>query len=428
MEVQLAWGRNQVSLHIPERNFTGLVKPKSVAGRDVRTELERALDHPLGESLEILCRGKRVCVLIEDDTRAEPHDEIVESLTSRLTDAEKTTFIVTTGSHDVTTQGNRQIMQMIRNASDRHDLNLSGIYINDCFSEDFVNLGTTSRGTRLNVNPNVLGADLYVVGADMKNHYFAGYSNALKDFLPGVCGYSTIEANHSWALDPMSTFGVHPLHPDPNRRNNPLAQDMLEAQHMITGESPVFALATFSSHGKLLWSGAGEMEEVTEEGIRVVDDLASFHVEKSRYAIISPGGYPQDDSLYNAQRALELTKNAVQDGGEVLLLAYCENGIAPNQKAKENFYERLTNPVGDVLGSIKSRYELYSHKAYKFAELIERLDSIHVYSSLDIGVLERAHLHKATDPQSIISGWVREDPDANILFFDDADKIAVHAK
>ncbi len=427
MEIVLSYGRRTIKLAIPKDNLAGLIKPRAPSGRDVRPGLEKALDEPAGEPLEQLAKGRRVCVLIEDDTRAEPHRDIIESLAGRLGTAARVDFILATGSHDPATPGNVGILDLMRRASSDNGLKLGSVHANDCFSQNFADMGKTSRGTPVVVDPVALAADLYVVGADMKNHYFAGYSNALKDFLPGICGYATIEANHAWALDPRSTFGVHPLHPDHSRRNNPLSSDMLEAQRMIAGGKPVFALAMVTSHEKLLWSAAGAMEEVTRRGIAKVDELTAFEVRQAPYVIVSPGGHPEDESLYGAQRALELTKNAVQDGGEVLLLAECVNGIAPNQKAKENFYDRLTKPLNEVLGSIKARYELYSHKAYKFAEMMSRLDSIGIYTSLERDVVERAHFRKIVDPQAVVDGWLVRRPDAKILAFDDANKIAVYA-
>lgn len=428
MEVNLTYGRGQVVLEIPERNFGGLVKTTVKEGEDPAASFARSLNHPTGKRIEDLCRGRRVVVLIEDDTRAEPHEQIISALSPRLRESAEVNFIVTAGSHDIKTEGNRAIMEKIRTSAEEDGLELGGVHINDCFADNFRSMGKTRRGTPLEINPVALEAEIYVVAADMKNHYFAGYSNALKDFLPGICGYSSIEANHSMALDPRSTFGVHPLHPDPKRRDNPLADDMLEAERMITRGRPVFSLSMVSSHGEVIWSGAGSLDKTIAEGIGVVDRVASFTVDRTRYAVVSPGGYPQDDSLYNSQRALELTKNCIADGGQVLLLSECENGIAPNLKARENFYDRLTQPIPEILRSIESEYQLYSHKAYKFARLIERLESIQLHSALDEAVLTDAHLGKTEDPQSTIDAWIEADPGAKIKFFDDGNKIAVYSR
>lgn len=42
--------------------------------------------------------------------------------------------------------------------------------------------------------------------------------------------------------------------------------------------------------------------------------------------IVSPGGLPNDIDLYIAQRALELTKAGVRDGGEVLFFGGLSEG------------------------------------------------------------------------------------------------------
>jgi nickel-dependent lactate racemase len=288
-------------------------------------------------------------------------------------------------------------------------------------------LGKTSRGTPLIVNSNAVGHDVYVVAADMKAHYFAGYSNALKNFLPGVCAFASIEANHSMALNPNSTFGKHPYHPDTTRRDNPLADDMREACEIITANAEVFTLSVITSSGKLVWADAGRLEPVIAGGIEVLDRTASFEVEQTPRIIVSPGGYPQDKSLYHAQRGLELTKNAVSDGGEILFLAECRDGVAP-PKATENFYNKLVAPLDDVIKSISGKYHLYEHKAYKFAELLKRISSVKMMTELDKETVESAHLEKVVNPQAVIDDWIKADAKVQILVLDKGNKLAVYNK
>jgi len=300
------------------------------------------------------------------------------------------------------------------------------VHINDCQSTDIVDLGRTSRGTPVIVSSAAIGHDVYVSCSDMKAHYFAGYSNVVKNFLPGVCAFSTIEANHSWALDPRSTFGIHPFHPDENRRDNPLADDMREAMEMIVRDARIFLLALVTERRRLVWAGAGHHEPVTAEGMKVLDDIASFSVKPTSRIVVSPGGYPQDKSLYHAQRAIELTKNAVEDGGEILFLAECRDGVAP-ELAVENFYNKLTAPLDDVIKSISGEYHLYEHKAYKFAELLKRVSSVKMYTTLDEDTVELAHLEKVDDIQSVIDTWISEDPNTKILVLDKGNKMAIYS-
>jgi nickel-dependent lactate racemase len=427
MKIDLAYGDSKIEFKIPDENLAGKITPKPVSSMsDIEGELARVLANPHGPLVEELVKSKNVCVLVEDHTRDAPHRELVSSVIPLLADANRVQFIITTGSHEVNHPGNLEIVDMIRRLAHDGGLISFDIHINDCQSEDVVDLGVTSRGTPLLVNAPAVGHDVYVSLSDMKAHYFAGYSNGLKNFLPGVCSFKTIEANHSMALDPNATFGKHPYHPNPARRNNPLADDMREAMEMMTKNAKVFTLSVISSGRKLVWAEAGRLEPVISRGMEVLDETAIFTVDSVSNIIISPGGYPQDKSLYHSQRGLELTKNAVRDGGEILFVAECRDGVAP-PKATENFFNKLQAPLDEVIASISGQYHLYEHKAYKFAELLKRVGGVIMYTDLDKETVESAHLQKADDVQAVIDRWIAADPKTKILVLDKGNKLAIYA-
>ena len=143
--------------------------------------------------------------------------------------------------------------------------------------------------------------------------------------------------------------------------------------------------------------------------------------------VISPGGHPDDCDLYIAQRALELTKCAIQDGGEILFLAACANGIGA-ERTMEHFYNKLTGPLDQILTEKPGQYKLYSHKPYRFAQLISRLRKLWVHSQLDEGMIRAIHMHPAKDPQAIVNQWIDENPLVKILFVDGANKLALRMK
>ena len=425
LEVDVTYGDGWIGLNIPEKNLAGVIELKPAdSSSDVLYGINKALDDPIGPKLSEISKGKSVCVLVEDHTRDAPHEDMVTGIVTRLSEANRVQFIITTGSHEVNHPGNLEIVEMIERIADEN-LSSYDVLINDCKSPDTVDLGKTSRGTPVIVNSAAIGHNVYVSCSDMKAHYFAGYSNVVKNFLPGVCAFRTIEANHAWALNPRSTFGVHPFHPDESRRDNPLADDMREAMEMIAKNSNIFLLALVTESRRLVWAGAGQHEPVTTQGMKILDDISSFTVTPTARIVVSPGGYPQDKSLYHAQRAIELTKNAVVDGGEILFLAECRDGVAP-ELAIENFYNKLTAPLDDVIDSISGKYHLYEHKAFKFAELIQRLAKVRMFTELAKDIVEKAHLEKVEDPQKIIDEWIAEDPSVKITVLDKGNKIAVY--
>ena len=228
---------------------------------------------------------------------------------------------------------------------------------------------------------------------------------------------------HSSTL-PILRFN-QPLDLRARRGQDPLASDQLEGMRLIVKERPVFALVTITTSGQIRWTKFGPVEPVSAGAFATVDQRNTHTVTPVGRLIVSPGGLPNDIDLYIAQRALELTKDAVTDGGEILFLAACPNGVG-EEKTMENFYHRLTMPIDEIFNSIESEYKLYSHKPYKFAQMIRRLKRIHMYSQIPDDLVRAAHLYPAHDPQSVVDNWLAGQPDAKITIVDGANKIALY--
>jgi nickel-dependent lactate racemase len=429
MRLELHYGRGLLPLEIPEKNILAYRQPDSKASASEADNQKILLDaiEEFGIlRLSPIFAGRQVGIIIEDATRSTPHALLLAALLPFLRGARFVQFLIATGSHEPNTAGNQRIIDAIRAMIADFDFPEYDIHASDCEHDEFIDVGVTMRGTPVRVNERSSRCEVFLVISDMKNHYFAGYSNPLKNFLPGICSRETIARNHSLTLDPASTFGLHPLHPDPQRRRAPLAEDLWEGVQMILRRRPVLVLAVISYQDQLQWAKIGALTEATTAGIQKVDELTSFTLPAADYMIVSPGGHPDDESLYTAQRALELTKNVINPGGEVLFLAHCENGIGP-RKTMAHFYDLLAKPIPEVLRSIENEYELYSHKAYKFAQMIQQLRAIHVHSSLPNEAIARIHLQSCSDPQALVNQWLAQAPQAKINVFDGANKLAIYA-
>jgi len=424
MKVDIHYGVGIVSLHIPETNVTRIIRPWQDEGyADNRAILQQAVAGPDIEDFRKVITDRRLCVLLDDGTRDVPFGDIFEHLFAALRTCSFVRFLICTGTHEPATRQNGRITEQIEKAAAKAQINNFEIRAHDCEHGKFTEAGATSRGTEIICNVLADDTDVFLVLSDVKVHYFAGYSNPIKNFVPGICAFRTAEQNHSLALDNKSTFGVHPWHPDGDRRNNPLARDQLEGMRLIVKERPVFTLITITTSGQIRWAKFGPVEPVSAEAFATVDQCNTHTISPAGRLIVSPGGLPNDIDLYIAQRALELTKSAVTDGGEILFLAACPNGVG-EEKTMENFYHRLTKPVDEILNSIETK--LYSHKPYKFAQLIRRLRRIHMYSQIPDDLVQAAHLYPAHNPQAVVDNWLTEQPDTKITIVDGANKIALY--
>lgn len=428
MKIELHYGERLLSLQIPQANIEQIIRPwQDDEQSDNQTILQQVLTGEQVESFRVESTGKRLCVLLDDGTRDEPFDDIFGQLFGILTESLLVRFLICTGTHNPDSEANVKIREQTQKAACRAGIKHFEIYAHDCNHDRLINAGRTSRGTEIVFNALADQADVFLVLSDVKVHYFAGYSNPIKNFVPGICAYRTAEQNHGLSLDDRSTFGVHPWHKDDSRRNNPLAQDQLEGMRLIVKDRPVYALATVSNAKRISWAQFGPVETVGSEAFNVVDCRNTCTVKPVARLIVSPGGLPNDIDLYVAQRALELTKSAVVDGAEILFLAACPDGIGEKQ-TMENFYNRLTAPLDQVLKSIEGEYKLYSHKPYKFAQMIKRLRRIWMYSQIPDNLVEAAHLYPTHQPQVVVNNWLYLQPDVRITIVDGANKIALYAE
>jgi nickel-dependent lactate racemase len=426
MNVDLHYGTGVVSLRVPDRNVQEIIRPWQ--GEQTQ-DTAAGLADIVGSRAEAFQKGvvgKRVCILLDDGTRDEPLVDVLPHLCAVLRGTASVQFLICTGTHTADTPKNRQIRRQVEKASREAGLVVTRIHAHDCKADSFLDVGRTSRGTQVLVNTFAEEADAFLVVSDVKVHYFAGYSNPVKNFVPGISAFRTVEQNHSLALLDESSHGSHPWHPDPARRGNPLAADMVEGMERIVRGRPVWALAMLSAGERLIWARFGPVRDVSAESFLVTDERNIRDVTPATRLVVSPGGLSNDEDLYIAQRALELNRAAVLDGGEILFLAACPNGIGEPQTLA-NFYNRLTAPLDEVIQSIQQDYVLYSHKPYKFAVLIRRLRRVWMHTQIADDLVLAAHMSPAHDPQAVVDGWLAEQPDAGIIFIDGANKVALRA-
>jgi len=188
----------------------------------------------------------------------------------------------------------------------------------------------------------------------------------------------------------------------------------------------IWAVVTLSDHRGVQWVRFDSVRPACEAAFVEADRRNGFYLAPTRHLIVSPGGLPNDVDLYIAQRALELTQAAVCDGGEILFVSACPEGVGEAHTRVE-FYDRLTRPLEEVLDFDPESYRLFSHKPVKFARMIRRLHRLWVRSEIPAALLSAAHLDPAPDAQAVVDHWLAEEPDARMHVIDGANKVAVYA-
>ena len=189
-------------------------------------------------------------------------------------------------------------------------------------------LGTTSRGTPVEIFDEVADADRIICLGNIEYHYFAGYSGGAKAVMPGVSTRAAIQANHSAMVRDEARAGA--------LDDNPVRQDIDEVVKFVPIDFIVNVV--LDENKNIIKAVAGHYLHAHREGCRFLDRLYKVTIpRKADIVITTPGGFPKDINLYQAQKALDNAKHAVRDNGIIILLASCSEGYG------EKVFERWIN-------------------------------------------------------------------------------------
>lgn len=371
-------------------------EPEGPAGRLPGDIVREALAQPLWGSAAafsglggFLAGGERVVVIVNDATRPTPTAAMLGPMADEL-EAAGASFIVATGAHRAPTE--EEYRFILGEHYDRFRGRTIAHNARDASS--LVDRGKTRNGTPILLNRAVVEADRVVVLGSVEPHYFAGYTGGRKAFLPGVAGYATIEANHRLALDPRAAAL--------ELADNPVSQDMEDALHFIPER--VFALMAVLDKGQRLSAArAGDLRASFEAAVAKARSIFAVDLEAAADIVVSVARPPMDIDLYQSQKAIENGSLALKDGGCLILVSSCRDGVGDEAYIKLLASE--SEPEA-VLRRISQDYRLGWHKAGKIARVAMRA-KIMAVSELGAGLLAQAFMEKQPSIQAALDEALR---------------------
>lgn len=320
----LAWGNERLPVpsaleHCTVLDARGLATAASpeVLWRKAAEEASRAVAARLG------ARG-RLALVTPDRTRSLPLPSLLppllESLAAAGIPSSRVTIVPASGIHRPMSQG--ELGAWIGEEAARsgaalapHDADAPALH-----------LGRTPSGIPVDVHPLVGGAGATLLLARIVFHYLAGFGGGRKMLTPGVAARGTVLAVHARCLAATPGAGRHPGAIAGVLEGNPVHEAALEAARLFP--------PTIAMHIQL--SADGGLAAVA------VGDFAAGHVRAAQdYArayccavdapldgvIVSAGGHPTDRDLVQAHKALDAVAPVVRDGGTVVFVAACADGV-----------------------------------------------------------------------------------------------------
>jgi len=328
-EFTLSYGKSLVKFKLPEKNVMGVLTPKEVfPSKDEGTLITNALNNPIESPLlsDIASPKSKVVLITSDITRVVPSHKLIPPI-----------IIFALGCH--------------RRHTPEEQKRLLGedIYeqyrVIDHNVEDCLDMGKTKNGIPVQIFRAVVEADIKICIGNIEPHYFAGYTGGAKSIMPGVSSRESVSFTHKLMLSPGSVAG--------KLEGNPTREAIEEVGEAVGID---FILnVVLNSH-----------KQIIEEQADVV--------------IVSPGGYPKDINVYQAQKALENAKYAVREGGTIILVAECIEGFG--DKIFEQWMLEATS-FKDPIERLRKEFVLGGHKAAAIGMLLEKARVIMVSSLPD---------------------------------------------
>ncbi|MBI2154109.1 MAG: nickel-dependent lactate racemase [Candidatus Rokubacteria bacterium] len=359
-----------LTLTIPERNYLGsadLSRHPAVA--DPAAEIRRALADPVeSPRLVDLARGKkRIEIAVTDITRYCPDDLLVDAILGELASAgvpsSAITFVLALGSHRPMTPPEIRAKLGPR-ISDAYRI------LNHDWKDDWA-LATvgTEEGFPIQVNREIVEADLRLATGVIEPHLFAGYSGGAKTMVIGAGGHATIAATHGYAV----------LSHDSSRLGNAdsIFRRFINRAGERVGVDFVVNLVV-DPDKRLIRAFAGRPAAVYAAGVRFARSVFEVLAPAVADIVISLPGSPKNLNLYQATRAAYPAilgpRPVVRAGGIVIIPAPCPDGVG---EETSRVWMRDT-PDGKSIVE-KARREGIpegTHMAYRFGRFLTHASEI----------------------------------------------------
>ncbi|MDR0887578.1 MAG: nickel-dependent lactate racemase [Candidatus Methanoplasma sp.] len=400
MIVDVKYGKDGVQkIDIPDSNYIGTFYPKDVQCGDPDEVINRSIDDPIGyESLEsFLAGGKDIVFIVNDGTRPTPTAKVLHALSKRM-DLRKARYIIATGTHRDMTQEEYDFVfgQHYEELKDR-------IICHDAKTSECVNLGTSKNGTPMEVNKVAVEADRLVIITSVEPHYFAGYTGGRKSFLPGVASFRTVEANHKLAMSKAAQSLA--------LKGNPVHEDMMDALEVVKGKEIFSIQMVLDRHQNIYKAASGSLNPAFDRAVEWANEVFSVPIPEKADVVISVAPYPMDVDLYQSQKALDNGKWALKEGGKIVMVSKCREGIG-----HATFLTQLSTSKDpkQVLENLKAEYKLGYHKAAKMAEISIWAD-IWAVTDLDPEIIRSANITPFPSVADAVKEALRLKPDAKFI-------------
>jgi lactate racemase len=400
MKVHLPYGEHGIDAEVPDGADVLLpARMPPLANPDAA--VRAAVASPLGTApLARLAAGRRsAAIVVSDVTRPVPNNVIVPPLLDALAEAgisdDAVTIVIGTGLHRPSRPDERERIlgaELLRRC-----------HVVDHDARDDASLRrllTTPRGVDVHVNRVYLDAEVRILTGFVEPHLFAGYSGGGKAMLPAICGAGAIMANHDARMvgHPKATWCV--------TDGNPIFEEMRD---VALKSDPTFTLnVTLDEAKRITGVFAGELVAAHDAAIAQAARQALRPVEQAYDVVVATNmGYPADLNLYQSVKGMSVAAQACADGGVILLVAECREGVGGPEYVELMRSEESPRALLDRFGS-GAHETVHDQWQVQVQAMVQARCDVWLHSSLPREQVEASHLRHAPDVDRTLAAIVAE--------------------
>lgn len=373
MTRSLKCGKGAIPLDLPTNWQTRFLEPLHPPHRPLEDALTAALSFPVAEkSLQEWLPGRDILLIVPDTTRYMGAESLLPLLCEKYLKGCNVEVIFALGNHRKQTEAEKRSI-----VSDQVYERVPCLD-HDCFdASGLTSLGRTPSGLEIRVNSTLLKKKGAILLGSISFHYLAGYGGGRKALFPGISGYDTLLGVHKKVFLPDRP-GKHPRVRPGILDRNPMHEELMAALALVP--VPLFLINSVVDDEKhFLNLFAGNVNEAHRAGCDWYAKHFGVEVtEKADVVIVSAGGYPKDIDFIQTHKALDHAQAAVKDGGSIILIGKCEDGIG-----NPYFLPWFDYPTAEEMEPfVRESDKVYAQTAYATRLKAERFNVMFV-SDLD---------------------------------------------
>jgi len=400
MRIEVPYGRGVQTAEVGDDRLAAVVEPARVAARPESDVLDEALAHPVnGERIDRFLEGaSSVLIVVNDATRPTPTARLLKHLAGTLRGLD-ISVAVATGTHRAPTDDELRTL-----LGDPPPVEISRLHVHDARDPSaHVRLAETSAGTPVMVDRVLLDAERVLVLSSVEPHYFAGYTGGRKSILPGLAAFEMVEANHAHAMSCES----RPL----RLKGNPVHDDMIEAADMVLDRRYYGIMTVLDREGRIHAAAAGDLHGTLHAVVPAAERIYAPTVESRERIVVAAVSPPLDLNLYQAQKALEHGILALEDGGTLILVSPCHQGLGDDTFARA--LSAAASPEG-ALEALPDAYRFGDHKVARIARAVMRFEIVAV-TELEPDLLASLFMLPAPDLQTALDAALTKHSGGRVL-------------